>query len=87
MPKLIFFQGRGEGFETGSVTDTRATTDKNDPSLIWARPSLAKSKFGQVRVSVTGDAFTQTRLMSVFRFNGPSCGASPAEGRRHMKVC
>ena len=25
---------------------------------------------------------SQTRLMSAFRFNGPSCGASPAEGRR-----
>ena len=32
MPKSIFFP-REEGFETKSVTDTRATTDKNDPFL------------------------------------------------------
>ena len=32
MPKLIFFQERREGFETESVTNTRATT-KNDPFL------------------------------------------------------
>ena len=33
MPKSIFFLVRREGFETKSVTDTRVTTDKNDPFL------------------------------------------------------
>ena len=33
MPKSIFFPGRREGFETKSFTDTRATSDKNDPFL------------------------------------------------------
>ena len=33
MPKSIFFPGRGQGFKSESVTDTRATTDKNDPFL------------------------------------------------------
>ena len=63
------------------------------PSL--ARPSLAKTKFGQdqvwpdqVRDNQYSPCFTQTRLMSAFRFNGPLCGASPAEGPMlHMKVC
>ena len=32
VPKSIFFPGR-RGDESKSVTDTRATTDKNDPLL------------------------------------------------------
>ena len=33
MPNSIFFPRRGGGFESKSVTDTRATTDINDPFL------------------------------------------------------
>ena len=31
--KIDLFSGEGQGFESKSVTDTRATTDKNDPFL------------------------------------------------------
>ena len=33
MPSSIFFSAEGRGFESNSVTDTKATTDKNDPFL------------------------------------------------------
>ena len=60
------------------------------PDQVWprpslARPSLAKTKFGQTKCGtiniVREGVAAQTRQMSAFRFNGPSCGASP-EGRR-----
>ena len=31
--KIDLFSGEGRGFESKSVTDTRATTGKNDPFL------------------------------------------------------
>ena len=34
VPNSIFFSAEERGFESKSVTDTRATTDNNDPSLI-----------------------------------------------------
>ena len=59
MPKSIFFPGREEGFETKSVTDTRATTDKNDPFLNmglkhgkqWVEKNGAKCNMGFGRIT------------------------------------
>ena len=48
MPKSIIFPGREEGFETKSVTDTRATTDKNDNFLKWGS-NTGKSGWTKIR--------------------------------------
>ena len=51
MPNSIFFQWRA-GFESKSVTDTRATTDKNDPFLNMGfkhgKKWVDKNGFGRV---------------------------------------
>ena len=70
MPKSIFFPGRGEGFETESVTDTRATTDKNDPFLNmgfkhgkkWVDKNGAKCNLGFGRTTKN----TPRRKITVF---------------------
>ena len=59
MPKSIFFSGKGRGFESKSVTDTRATTDKNDPFLNmgfkhgkkWVDKNGAKCNMGFGRIT------------------------------------
>ena len=58
MPNSIFFRG-GVGIESESVTDTRATTNKNDPFLNmgfkhwkkWVDKNGAKCNMGFWRIT------------------------------------
>ena len=57
VPKSIFFPGRGEEFITESVTDTRKTTDKNDPFLsVWNNhgKKVGGQKWGKMQCGVSG---------------------------------
>ena len=57
--KFDLFTAEGRGFESESVTDTRATTDKNDPFLNmgfkhgkkWADKNGAKCNMGFGRIT------------------------------------
>ena len=52
MPKSIFCPG---GFESKSVTDTRATTDKNDPFFeygVHTREKVGGQKWGKMHYGV-----------------------------------
>ena len=58
----FFFSAEGRGFESKSVTDTRATTDKNDPFLNmgfkhgkkWVDKHGAKCNMGFVKIPCAG---------------------------------
>ena len=69
MPNSIFFSAEGRGFQSKSVTDTRATTDKNDPFLNvgfkhgkkWVDKNGAKCNMGFGRITKKKPKCTKER--------------------------
>ena len=60
MPNSIFFQ-EGRGFESKCVTDTRATTDKNDPFLNWGS-NTGKSGWTKMGQNATWGSGVQLKI-------------------------
>ena len=78
--KFDLFSAEGRGFESKSVTDTRATTDKNDPFLNmgfkhgkkWVDKNGAKCNMGFGRITKNIHK-QQEKELAVFRLMGEKC--------------